>query len=315
MVLQLTWYQKIVPPQFLPFPFDQPACTVNKEKKRLEDKRKTRADKFVFVVDELVRKWMGDVECGSFKKQSRAYPFAFSETRLVGVPLEPIRKEMENQVRNRWPPNEFEQTWNLFLENLQSGDVPDGSPLSLVGSEGNRMFKTVHPAIISQTCRMKKSAFDLVMSYAAELSIAVVFLSVVSYLWNFRRRQLEDNRKVAVLVHDVLDLIHEESDQHLKDSIRHPIPGLSVSQLRDYLLPEVLPHTNSRTKEASSVDSKGRTRWLIKDKKIRDRIWKKVRTTVLRNTSVRETAMELKGDSHAVWQWVGSSTLKPTRKA
>jgi hypothetical protein len=132
-------------------------------------------------------------------------------------------------------------------------------------------------------------------------------------------------------------MIHQESIKHDSDPVGHPVPGLSVVQLRDYLLPEILPLDNttttfrtSNTSGSSSsgkskkntrthnmhkdhiIDSNGRTRWRLKQAS-RNTLWKKVSRLVLRNSSVRECEMDVKGDNVAVWMWVGSKSLNPKK--
>ena len=47
-----------------------------------------------------------------------------------------------------------------------------------------------------------------------------------------------------------------------------------------------------------------------KDKKF---VWKWVCGQVQRNSNIRESMMNWKGDTHIVWEWIGPAVLSPSK--
>ncbi|RKO92740.1 inner nuclear membrane protein MAN1, partial [Blyttiomyces helicus] len=196
---------------------------------------------------------------------------------------------------------------------------------TLDDTKTHRLITSTQPPILSYACRIRRTIWETSQEYWAELVTAAAVL--LATIYGYHRHQIisRETRVVARLVDDVLDAVHEESENHRTDPIRHPVPGLSTSQLRDHLLPGVVPgRTVSKRSGSAAVshsvdgirttrDPSGRTVWYLAEEAARDRLWGKVQTLVLRNSNVRETSMELNGEQHLVWQWIGSHALSPRR--
>lgn len=73
---------------------------------------------------------------------------------------------------------------------------------------------------------------------------------------------------------------------HYVDPVQFPYEGIPVVHLRDLLLSE--EHSAKR----------------------RQYLWERVRRIVETNSNVRARMMEVKGEPHRVWEWVGGVVVK-----
>ncbi|KAI9316574.1 inner nuclear membrane protein MAN1, partial [Zopfochytrium polystomum] len=155
-------------------------------------------------------------------------------------------------------------------------------------------------------------------------------IATATYLRMRSRARARDSAIAATIVEDVLEALHTEAESHAGDPIRHPVPGLSVVQVRDHFLEVAgrgagsgndgggggggFESSQFGSEYVRTQDAQLRTRWRVPDDAARDRIWAVVAARVLRNSSVRETVMELRGEPHQVWQWIGGHALSPRKK-
>lgn len=305
---------RLAPHLELPILLATPKCVPDKHKKFIKSKRKQRTDHLIAIINENVKSWTGRAQCGQLKEHLNEYPFVVGtgKQQVLGMPMSLVKDGLWAKVSSKWTEQEFEGYWEDVLERVlgESGTLG----LILDDSGVHRLFTSTDAPILSVGCRLRRSFWETIKGHSTELSMSGIAILVVLFMWSHRQSSQQEARKVYILVHDILEMIHEEAENHLTDTLRHPIPGLAVSQLRDYLLLEFLPqNANTVFGGNAIVDKRGRTRWLVADKKMRERLWSKTRTILLRNSNIRETLMELKGDQYNVWQWVGSSALSPRK--
>ncbi|KAI8802188.1 inner nuclear membrane protein MAN1, partial [Cladochytrium replicatum] len=185
----------------------------------------------------------------------------------------------------------------------------------------HRLFVSRNPPERPLSCQVTRSIGGFFAGYAVEIGLTVLVTVGCMVYWRRHVSQTRENGIVYQLVEDLLDSIHEEAENHRRDPVRHPVPGLSVAQLRDHYLPPAALAANSKPTPENAdlvrhgwvpmVDANGRTRWYASDARTRVRVWGKAQGYVLRNSNIRETVMEFRGEQHRVWEWIGSYALKP----
>ncbi|KAJ3046850.1 inner nuclear membrane protein enriched at telomere/subtelomere region [Rhizophlyctis rosea] len=353
-VLKPHWIAKIVPQKFLPFPVGESSCVENMERVVNEVKRQRQVDALIGMTEEITRKWVGKVECGELKTAKGAGvrggvgsndtvpEWVWSEGRVLGMPLASAKKELRDVIGRKWDDKRFAEFWGLVVQKLVHPEESDGavgggsrkSDLTTVldKSHMHRLLSSSRPPIMSFACRMRKGLWETLQAYWIQLLGVGLAVVVGIFVMHKRGVAMREARIVAELVEDALDAVHEETDAHYRDQGAYPVPGLSVSQLRDHLLPVVVPGRKKakqqQQKNGGSVTGKaewsdgveiardevGRTIWYLADEGTRKKIWERVEGLVLRNSNVRETGMELKGEMHRVWGWVGGAALSPRKQ-
>jgi len=98
-------------------------------------------------------------------------------------------------------------------------------------------------------------------------------------------RRRKDTRMINGLVQNVLTKLSDQAHYHYVDPVIYPDPFLPELHLRDLLLADV--HSPARRQE----------------------IWTKVENVVERNSNVRASSREVRGELHRVWEWIGSSSV------
>jgi hypothetical protein len=121
-----------------------------------------------------------------------------------------------------------------------------------------------------------------------------------------------ESQVVAQLVEDIVDAVHAEREGYEMDSKKHPVPGLPLVQLRDYFLPRILKGRNIDSDH--TTDEHNRVIWYIWEGTSRSRIWKRVHQEIVKNSNIRETNTQVKGEAQIVWMWIGSSVLSPKKR-
>ncbi|KAK9767713.1 hypothetical protein K7432_002279 [Basidiobolus ranarum] len=136
-------------------------------------------------------------------------------------------------------------------------------------------------------CRIKKKFSEFIHKHLQELGGITLIIGLVFYI-RYRYQDYKNEAKLATeLVDTVLNRLVDQEHYHYVDPVQHPTNVLSVSQLRDTLLSSEHNHVR------------------------RQRIWEKVRRVVEANSNVRAGKMEIKGEPHRVWEWVGTAPTVP----
>ncbi|KAJ3074431.1 inner nuclear membrane protein enriched at telomere/subtelomere region, partial [Quaeritorhiza haematococci] len=319
LTVERHWLAKLIPPGYLPFPLEWPSCVQDLNKRRMEVRKQERMKNLVNTVDETVRKWVGKVQCGEIQLPADEYGWVWSRSsgrgEVIGMPMNLCKDELVHKLSKKWTLATFEEAWETALPHIPT--ALSSTTTTSSKNPARRVFISHNPPVMSLPCRLRRSMWETIRAYYSELVLSGLTLIGCLVLWYRRQMALHDARIVSMLVEDVLDMIHEESENNRLDPVRHPVPGLPLVQLRDHFLPLVVPKTtdddaNSDGSGGAAVgsgpilDPSGRTRWYLPDPRSRDRIWKQVASLVLRNSNVRELMVEVRGEEHVVWEWVGS---------
>jgi hypothetical protein len=173
------------------------------------------------------------------------------------------------------------------------------------------MFTTTNQPIISTSCKIRRAILKTAIKYSTHLLVLGVSLGIVVYFIARYHQKQQETRIVAQLVEDVVHSISRESQGYLQDPKKHPIPGLAVVQLRDYFLPNTSLFQSSQDYH---IDDFGRFVWYVMDESSKNRIWQQVHKEIIKNSHIRETSTQLRGESHIVWMWVGPQVLSPLKR-
>ncbi|KAI8905899.1 Man1-Src1p-C-terminal domain-containing protein [Gorgonomyces haynaldii] len=313
-VLKKTVISQIVPLEWLPFPRGQPTCVFDNEKLLKKAKKQQQVDHLIEHLDIIVRKWMGNVECGQSIDNTLQWAYSKDRT-LLGMPQSLAKQALREFVGNTWTQDKFDEYWDLVLYKVnQSLDqVPVFSVVD-DHTHSRRLLKSERPVIHSTFCSIRRSVWSLVKSQSHYLLIISVLSVSTFFGYQFYVDGQKEKKIVMQLVEGVLDAVHTETEYHHLDSVKHPLPGHAVSQLRDHFLPLTLQQQPNTDPWQCQVDNQGRAVFPVTDGHWRDRIWKQVNNHVLKNSSIRETVLKVKGESTTVWMWIGSAALSPVKK-
>ncbi|KAJ3333111.1 inner nuclear membrane protein enriched at telomere/subtelomere region [Blyttiomyces sp. JEL0837] len=313
----------------LPFGLGDPYCLPDTAKLQKEARKQIQVENLISLLDDIVRRWIGRAACGE-RQPDPPTPLELSihkserTKEIIGMPVSAGRRELRAFVGNKWTDEKFDDYWSLLLMRLAEGEVAqtgDAKPnlYTTVDDSGrHRLFVSKLPPIMSWSCSIQRNLWVQARTRWFELTMTGFALILGTAFYLRQRTQARDAVIVASLVEDILDSLYEESENHRVDPVRHPVSGLSVTQVRDHFLAVAVQKTAAQpgVGEAgvATTDGQGRTRWAVADDVTRNRIWKKTSAIILRNSSVRETIMELRGEQHTVWQWIGSHALSPRAK-
>ena len=294
---------KFIPSDYLPFPLDQPICVLDTRKQKREEIKRRVVETMIDRLDEVVAEWSGKVECGQIKgidynsQEYHGRPGDGISTKL-GMNLTEAKEIVKEQMHGHAASAKFDEYFNLVLDRIS---IPDSTPLSLIylpnNSNPHRII-TSTPPILSLSCRFRKWLFRTLRARWMEMFGLSFFIILFTSFLSSRSRRKQESESSSTLARVILGLLQEQEEAHRMDPSRHPVSAMSVAQLRDYYLPSH-PSTDGM---------------YIRNGTVRDRVWKGVEKLVLKNASVRETTMELRGDHHLVWQWVGEPLLSPRRR-
>ena len=308
--LKSSFLSFLLPDQLIPFPFNQPSCVYDPSEQISEAKKTKQLDHLVEVVDVIVREFMGNVECNpsKYRKDMKWIFAARLPLKAIGMPISVLKENLQRMIANQWEAAQFDEYWALLMDRILVGKA---GPLNTVIDElqqQHRFIVSTNPPIISYSCLLKNAVWSAAVKYSKYLLVAGISIVVILYVLMARTQRQYESQIVATLVEEIIHSIHSEAINYHQDSIKHAYPGIPISQLKDHFLPRSL----SQNKE-SDVDAHGRTIFYVSDH-VRKRIWIRIRTEVLKNSSVRETNAQIKGEAHLVWMWIGSSVLTPLKK-
>jgi hypothetical protein len=292
----------------LPFPFRQPKCVFDNQKIIIEERKQQQVIHLIKMLDDIVRKWVGDVLCDS--NVAKGYEWVFSSTNpgiILGMPQKLSKDLLFDKVGKKWSKDVFEDMWIRVQDSLNQQNS-NFAIRSIVDnhSHSRRLLQSSNPPVLSISCVVTQETWNFIDKYATYL----IFLGVLIFSFivasEYYKMRVQESQIVSDLVSSCIDAIHSESDNHERDPTRHPINGLSVSQLLDHFAPL---HFN----EACSIDSENRKIFNLSND-ARTRVWKAVSKQILRNSNVRETVLKHRGESQIVWMWIGSCALSPVKK-
>ncbi|KAJ3108464.1 hypothetical protein HDU97_001171 [Phlyctochytrium planicorne] len=310
----------------IPFGVADARCAPDTEKLREEAEKEGLVESLVIKLDNIVRLGVGKGLCGvsdglAVKVRNRG-----KVSQRFGVPLGAARKELRRELGPKWTDDRFDEMWGLVLQRLsepsgyvnpQTGVAKLDLPLSsLVGEGGQRLLISVNQPIMSMMCNVRLAVLEGARARWMELSVSGLVMALCTAAYFSYKSRARDAQVVSILIEDVIYSIYEETCLNAKDAMRHPVPGIIILQLRDYLLSVAVGGAKVEGASgdgmfSSRIDDVGRTLWTLPDASTRDRIWAKCVGMVQRNSCIREINMDYKGKRHPTWQWIGSPALGP----
>jgi hypothetical protein len=298
--LKKSLFQKILPSFLSLFPYNQPSCVFDGGEVMDDDKRQRQVDHLVKVTDHLVREYIGKAMCSK-----KGFPSTiFKSGNILGMPVSKAKSELHSMIGTKWSRDKFEEFWGLMVENV----AKNPNTLKMVVDNQNRFFNSENPPIASYWCTIKQAMWKSVVQNAVYLvTLGACVLGGMGFWVSYQKRQFEAE-VVSSLLPDIISAIHQETENYHSYSSRHPVPGLALSQVKDHFLP--LPISNSKEFQ---VDGEGRAVWSVYEPS-RSRIWKKITDHISKNTNIRQTTTQIKGETNVVWFWVGSAALTPCAK-
>ncbi|KAJ3304529.1 inner nuclear membrane protein enriched at telomere/subtelomere region [Kappamyces sp. JEL0829] len=301
---------RLLPESFLFFPLNQPYCVPDTSRDVKEGRSKRQVEQLIKVLEKLVREYSGEVLCSIRKAPSYVYS-AYQPHRVLGMPITAAKAKLQELVAGKWSSDKFEEYWSKVLDAL----AKESHTLSVIVDEKThqyRLLSSTLPAVSSWYCSIKLHLWNLLLQHAISLMLAgaCAIAGLVGYV--AYQRHLYESQVFASLLQDVIQSVHAETDNYHQNPSRHPIPGLSIVQLKDHFLPAV-PPASAGSATDQMVDNLGRKVWFLAEPS-RTRVWKRVAKEVVKNANIRETTAHVKGEAHTVWMWIGSSALSPMKK-
>eukprot|EP00842_Homolaphlyctis_polyrhiza_P006988 jgi/Hompol1/879/HPOL_005448-RA len=330
----------------LVFPLGQPLCVPNVDKLAQEARKQQRIVALLVMLDDVVRKWVGKAECGEITPTSATH-YAWSVPtrqsplrRVLGMPLALSRQHLRALVPAKWTDEVFDEYWQIVLNQVMHPQASQyraaGEQTSINANSVTALLSTVldeathqhrllvssKPPITNIACKVRRHLWSLLLKYALHLTItcAAIIVGLFAYIINQQRAQ--EQYIVSVLVQDVMDMVHCESDNNLHNPTRFSAPGLPIAHLQDHLLPKSISRTPAQVPSSpdqldlpyvTHMDPNGHTVWSIPDAATRKRLWSLVTAEISRNSAIRKTTMEIKGQPQELWIWVASPALSPRR--
>ncbi|KAJ2992950.1 inner nuclear membrane protein enriched at telomere/subtelomere region [Globomyces sp. JEL0801] len=296
--------------KYLPFPFNQPTCELDATKLAQQSKKQKQVDHLVFVLDQLVREYIGKVQC-SHSYASKQPKWIYSTTKpikIIGMPIIHAKETLHTLVGDQWTNDEFQEYWNLVMKKIMN---ESNLPITNIVDEQtfqHRLLSSQNQSIMNVTCKLRLSFWNLIIAYSKELIVTGFVLAISILFFMYYQQSVTETEMVASLVRDVCSLIHAEAENYNRDATHHPIPGFPLQHLQDHFLPHTInPKTSSET------DANGYTLFHLPID-ARQRVWKRVCTLIQRNSRIRETINQYQGETQTIWVWVGSSALSPSKK-
>lgn len=319
-ILKPSKWTKYIPAKYLPFPVGEPTCVEDTRKQKEELQRQQHVESLLTVLNTAVRTWIGTAECSGFDRNVTD-PFRSRATgNIIGMPYRAAKQELRRIIGRKWSDDKFEKYWNLAVRRIREPqpDQPVPELGEILDDRGQtRLLYSHQPPIMSIGCRLRRSLWETSKAYWMEL--VGLGITVIFFIWFWYKRQTvaREARIIARVAEDAVLALEDEAENNLRDPTRHPIPGISVEQLKGFFLPRVVPGSDGPSgKHGESVTDAetGRMRFYLGDEAARTRIWNGVQKVVLHNGNVRETIMDIRNQSSFIWQFVGSHALSPRAK-
>ncbi|KAF9099777.1 inner nuclear membrane protein enriched at telomere/subtelomere region [Mortierella sp. GBA35] len=264
----------ILKPQLLSFgnllPLS-PICVLNKA-------RKYQSLQVANAAEQLLQIHAGNVECRMMTRDKAPVNSAEYNARR-SISTDDLKFQLEKLKDASIDEEDFAQYWKLALKELHR------RPDTIVFEHGlanEERIRSLRPRK-SLGCRVRQAFIGWALKFKFILSAltAGIIGAAAVHVHIIRRRK--ETRVVNGLVQNVLTKLSDQAHYYYVDPVIYPEPFLPQTHLRDVLLADV--HSPARRQE----------------------IWTKIESVVERNSNVRASSQEVRGELHRVWEWVGAS--------
>ncbi|KAF9185251.1 inner nuclear membrane protein enriched at telomere/subtelomere region [Haplosporangium sp. Z 11] len=247
-----------------------PVCVLNKAKEYQSLQVADAAEKLVHI-------HAGNVECSILGTPTAKDSVEYRARR--GISTNELRSQLEQLKDASVSEEDFSHYWDRALRELRQRTDKVIFELGLAGEERIRSLRPRK----SLSCRFRQALVGWIIKFRPFLFVLIMSivggLGIRAYITRRRR----DAKTISGLVQNVLTKLSDQAHYHYIDPVVYSEPFLPQTHLRDALLLNI--HTAAR----------------------RQAIWDKVQDIVERNSNVRTSSQEVRGELHKVWEWVGTS--------
>ncbi|KAI8605695.1 Man1-Src1p-C-terminal domain-containing protein [Dissophora ornata] len=245
-----------------------PVCVLNRAK---EYQSLQVAD----AVEKILHIHAGNIECSISREKEPSNSVGYRARR--GISTYDLRFQVEQMKDSNVSNEDFEQYWDLALRELHRRSDKVVFERGLAGEERARSLKPRK----TLTCRLRQALVSWIIKFKLLLlALTVSAIGGFTVRSHILRRRKE-GRIVNGLVQNVLTKLSDQAHYYYIDPVVYTDPFLPQTHLRDALLADV--HSAARRQE----------------------IWDKVQAIIERNSNVRTSSQEVRGELHKVWEWVG----------
>ncbi|KAK3819458.1 MAG: Man1-Src1p-C-terminal domain-containing protein [Linnemannia gamsii] len=248
-----------------------PICVLNKAKEY-------QSLQVANAAEQLLQIHAGNVECGMLTRDKAPVNSAEYNARR-SISTDDLHFQLEQLKDSSIDEEDFEQYWKLALKELHR------RPDTLVFEHGlasEERIRSLKPRK-SFGCRVRQALVGWALQFKFILFALTVGLVGAAAVHVHIIRRRKETRIVNGLVQNVLTKLSDQAHFYYVDRVLYPESYLPELHLRDVLLADV--HSPARRQE----------------------IWNKVEAVVERNSNVRASSQEVRGELHRVWEWVGST--------
>ncbi|RKP26702.1 Man1-Src1p-C-terminal domain-containing protein [Syncephalis pseudoplumigaleata] len=243
-----------------------------------DTEREIRIHSLVYHALQIVAEHTGLVECGALQ-DARHLPLARLGDRVQTTVGQSMSKE---QFDDAWSAAAHELVSHADELALEVTKEDNGQDMQLVASTA-----PVYPL----GCRIQRGITQLVLTYMMEIAGMLLAITGYWYIRTWFQNKSHDSALATAMVEQVLDSLCQQDYLHRTDPAQHPHAAVSIAHLRDLLLRDI--HDLAR----------------------RQRIWARVQRIVERNSNVRTSVQELRGEQTRTWTWVGTVIPPATTKS
>ncbi|GJJ74127.1 hypothetical protein EMPS_06485 [Entomortierella parvispora] len=247
-----------------------PVCVLNKAK---EYQSLQVAD----AAEKLLHSHAGNVDCSMVRDSFPVNSAGYRSRR--GIPVDELRYQLEQLKDDSVSDEDFSQYWDLAMRELRRR--PNKVSFEQ-GVNSEDIIRSLKPRR-SLGCAIRQTLVGWIVKFkfffAALLASVIGAVAVKNYI----TRRHKETRVINGLVQNVLTKLSDQAHYYYVDPVIYPEPFLPQLHLRDVLLANV--HSTAQRQE----------------------IWDNVVAAVERNSNVRTSTQEVRGEVHRVWEWVGAS--------
>lgn len=266
---------------------------------RPDTEKLTRIMAIADRMNDYLREKEGMVQCGTI----RASPVTGPGSVIArGFSEDQLRSLLWSEKNPNVPDNQFAEYLNSALQDLRSRkedvEIEEQVESKVIADQDQEdedspqdviktYFASTKPKM-DVSCRMRIESRRLAYRFRVELGSAAALAAFVAYIRGALAHRRAEQAQIAQLVQLALDKLSDQERMHYTDPVQNPQPYMATAHLRDFLL-------------ASEHSASKRTK-----------LWQGVQRVVESNSNVRTRQVDLRGEWHRVWEWVGYQSSAPT---